>query len=56
MADLIKKWKHIGNNVYRHVDTGELKSERVDAEMQELPVGFRLVGEIPLNDLTGLVE
>ena len=50
---LNSEWESLGYGVYRNKKTGLYKSERLEAEM---PKGFRVVGEIQTDDLTGEVK
>ena len=51
-----KKWKNIGGSIYQNTETGEVRSEQLEAELAELPVGFRYIGEINPNSITGLMD
>lgn len=47
------KWESLGYGMYRNRETGVYKSERLEAEM---PKGFRVIGEIQTNELTGEIQ
>lgn len=44
------RWESLGGGMYRDTKTGRYKSEKLEAEM---PKGFRVIGEIRTNELTG---